>query len=136
METEIQEIYKECIEKKVQIELCYKVLRENYIKYRIDLFVNLQTQINEFKKQFFFYNANNIKNEKMINSYRDLLLKYTLFKKRIEILLKFSKPILDESTLTKMVDDQNTLMEMISKINKTLPENQINEIYEYIKAKM
>ena len=35
-----------------------------------------------------------------------------------------------------MINDQKILLEMVGKINKTIPENKINDIYNYIKTKL
>ena len=90
METKVQETYKECLEKKAQIEICYKVLRENYIKYRIEIFNKSEDETKQIKEELIQIKQADIKNDEITKSYKELLLRYMVFKKKIELLIKFA----------------------------------------------
>jgi len=134
---DIKMLYEECLQYKIRIELCYKVLKEKYLEFRQDAYQNVTNTANELKEELeekYDSFTSEEKIELMFSNYKELLVKFLLYKKKMAFLIENSKSIIGEEGMKKMVDDQNTILKFIVDINNQMPDTKIQEIQSLINS--
>ena len=131
----IKTIYDECIEQKEQIEICYQEMKDNYMQYRINKFLEFEKKSNLIKNELVYYNENRGQINGLIDAYKKLLLKYMLYKKRIEILIR-TQTTMDTGKLRLLIKDQKDMMRYVKNINENLDESKARELMIYLKEKL
>jgi hypothetical protein len=136
--TEIETLYRECLEYKMRIEVCYKSIKDNYVDFRIEAYHNLKLSMGNVKKELQSVHDNATSSKRineMFNSYKELLVKFMLYKQKIALLMDNSNTLISDSELEQMVRDQNTMMGFVTNINEKISENQVEELYKYVDDK-
>jgi hypothetical protein len=136
--TEIETLYRECLEYKMRIEVCYKSIKDNYVDFRIEAYHNLKLSMGNVKKELQSVHDNATSSKRineMFNSYKELLVKFMLYKQKIALLMDNSNTLISDSELEQMVQDQNTMMGFVTNINEKISENQVEELYKYVDDK-
>ena len=136
--TEIETLYRECLEYKMRIEVCNKSIKDNYVDFRIEAYHNLKLSMGNVKKELQSVHDNATSSKRineMFNSYKELLVKFMLYKQKIALLMDNSNTLISDSELEQMVQDQNTMMGFVTNINEKISENQVEELYKYVDDK-
>lgn len=135
MEAEILELYEQALEEKIKVEICYTMLRENYINFRMMAYINSRKNMKKIQKQLEHY-SNSFKIETMIDEYKELLAKYLKLKEKMSKLVTLSQNIISEEELNAMVEEQEKMIAVVEKINSKIPENKLQNIYDSITDKI
>tara|TARA_E500000178_G_C16499907_1_gene521134 strand:+ start:42 stop:452 length:411 start_codon:yes stop_codon:yes gene_type:complete len=132
---ELKYIYDECLRQKLQIEICYQEIKDKYMEYRINKFLEFEKKSNLIKNELVYYNENRDQINNLINAYKKILLQYMLYKKRIEILIK-TQTTMDTGKLKLLIKDQQDMMQYVKNINQNLDTEKARELMVYLKDKL
>ena len=109
----------------------YKV----YLQFRIDKFVEMQRKNDLIKIELKYFADNRENINVMIDSYKQLLIRFLLFKKKMSFLINTPKQLIDEDQLKIMIDDQQKMMGFVNQINSKISDDKIGEVYDFIQTK-
>jgi len=132
---EIEILYRECLAQKIKIQICYRNFKDSYMQFRIDKFVEMQRKNDLIKIELKYFADNRENINVMIDSYKHLLIRFLLFKKKITFLIDNTKPLIDEDQLKIMIDDQQKMMGFVNQINSKISDDKIGEVYDFIQTK-
>ena len=135
MEAEILELYEQALEEKIKVEICYTMLRENYINFRMMAYVSSRKNMKKIQKQLEHY-SNSFKVDSMIDEYKELLSKYLKLKEKMSKLVTLSQSIISEEELNAMIEEQDKMISVVEKINSKIPEKDLKNIYDSITDKI
>jgi|TARA_B100001093_G_C26484210_1_gene866196 hypothetical protein len=135
MEAELLELYEDALEEKVKVEICYTMLRENYINFRMMAYVSSRKNMKKIQKQLEHY-SNSFKVDSMIDEYKELLSKYLKLKEKMSKLVTLSQSIISEEELNAMIEEQDKMISVVEKINSKIPEKDLKNIYDSITDKI
>ena len=131
-------LYQESLENKIKVELCYKVIEDNYTKYRLELYKELKIKLfdmNKKAKEIYDSFTSDQKINLMFNNYKEMIVKFMLYKSKFKFLIENSKYLISDEELEKMVEDQNEIMKFVEDINNKIPESKLIELNNYISEK-
>ena len=114
MEAELLELYEDALEEKVKVEICYTMLRENYINFRMMAYVSSRKNMKKIQKQLEHY-SNSFKVDSMIDEYKELLSKYLKLKEKMSKLVTLSQSIISEEELNAMIEEQDKMISVVEK---------------------
>jgi len=138
-EKELTMLYEECLESKMRIEVCYRAIKENYLTFRKDAYKNLQISLVNVKQELKeVHEKTTVSNERidaMFGSYKELLVRFMLYKQKMAFLIDNSRSIISDTQLKKMVADQDTMMKFVTDINAKISDDKITELYDYVADK-
>ena len=138
-EKELTMLYEECLESKMRIEVCYHAIKENYLTFRKDAYKNLQISLVSVKQELKeVHEKTTVSNERidaMFGSYKELLVRFMLYKQKMAFLIDNSRSIISDTQLKKMVADQDTMMKFVTDINAKISDDKITELYDYVADK-
>jgi hypothetical protein len=138
-EKELTMLYEECLESKMRIEVCYRAIKENYLTFRKDAYKNLQISLVNVKQELKeVHEKTTVSNERidaMFGSYKELLVRFMLYKQKMAFLINNSRSIISDTQLKKMVADQDTMMKFVTDINAKISDDKITELYDYVADK-
>ena len=132
---EIEILYRECLSQKIKIQICYRNFKDSYMQFRIDKFVEMQRKNDLIKIELKYFADNRENINVMIDSYKHLLIRFLLFKKKMTFLINTPKPLIDEDQLKIMIDDQQKMMGFVNQINSKISDDKIGEVYDFIQTK-
>lgn len=135
---EIKMLYQESLENKIKVELCYKVIEDNYTKYRLELYKDLKVKLFEMNKnvkEIYDSFTSDQKINLMFNNYKEMVVRFMLYKNKFKFLIENSKSLISDEHLEKMVEDQNEIMKFVEDINNKIPESKLIELNNYISEK-
>jgi len=138
-EKELTMLYEECLESKMRIEVCYRAIKDNYLTFRKDAYKNLQISLGSVKHELKEVHektiASNQRIDSMFNSYKELLVRFMLYKQKMTFLIDNSRSIISDTELEKMVADQDMMMKFVTDINEKISDDKITELYKYVADK-
>ena len=134
-EKTIEELYKETLEAKMKIEVCYKVIKENYVSYREEAYTESKKSLLEIKKTLEKH-SKSVNINAMFEEYKELLLKFIMYKKKIQLLVESTQPIINEQDIDLMVKEQEQMLGFVDKIHNKFPKEKISELHDFIKNKV
>jgi len=138
-EKELTILYEECLESKMRIEVCYRAIKDNYLTFRKDAYKNLQISLVSVKQELKeVHEKTTVSNERidaMFGSYKELLVRFMLYKQKMAFLIDNSRSIISDTQLKKMVADQDTMMKFVTDINAKISDDKITELYDYVADK-
>ena len=129
---EFKNMYEECLKQKTQIEICYQEIKNKYMQYRINKFLEFEKKSILIKNELVYYNENRNQINSLIGEYKKILLQYMLYKKRIEILIK-TQTTMDTGKLKLLIKDQQDMMKYVKNINENLDLENTQEVISYLK---
>ena len=132
---EIEILYRECLSQKIKIQICYRNFKDSYMQFRIDKFVEMQRKNDLIKIELKYFADNRENINVMIDSYKHLLIRFLLFKKKMSFLINTPKQLIDEDQLKIMIDDQQKMMGFVNQINSKISDDKIGEVYDFIQNK-
>jgi hypothetical protein len=132
---EIEILYRECLSQKIKIQICYRNFKDSYMQFRIDKFVEMQRKNDLIKIELKYFADNRENINVMIDSYKQLLIRFLLFKKKMSFLINTPKQLIDEDQLKIMIDDQQKMMGFVNQINSKISDDKIGEVYDFIQTK-
>ena len=132
---EIEILYRECLAQKIKIQICYRNFKDSYMQFRIDKFVEMQRKNDLIKIELKYFADNRENINVMIDSYKQLLIRFLLFKKKMSFLINTPKQLIDEDQLKIMIDDQQKMMGFVNQINSKISDDKIGEVYDFIQTK-
>ena len=132
---EIEILYRECLAQKIKIQICYRNFKDSYMQFRIDKFVEMQRKNDLIKIELKYFADNRENINVMIDSYKQLLIRFLLFKKKMSFLINTPKQLIDEDQLKIMIDDQQKMMGFVNQINSKISDDKIGEVYDFIQNK-
>jgi hypothetical protein len=123
--SEIKKLFNECKTLKSEVYKCHRELKVNFDGYRNKMFkklnTNSDTTITDLKMVMAYLKKHN--ELKMIySSYKELLREMLQYKKKLIYFSHLSKPLITEQYLETLLQEQNDLMDNVSKINNMLPK--------------
>ena len=130
---EIEILYRECLAQKIKIQICYRNFKDSYMQFRIDKFVEMQRKNDLIKIELKYFADNRENINVMIDSYKQLLIRFLLFKKKMSFLINTPKQLIDEDQLKIMIDDQQKMMGFVNQINSKISDDKIGEVYDLYK---
>ena len=130
----IKELYEDALEEKVKVEICYTMLRENYINFRMMAYISSRKNMKKIQKQLEHY-SNSFKVDSMIDEYKELLSKYLKLKEKMSKLVTLSQSIISEEELNA-IEEQDKMISVVEKINSKIPEKDLKNIYDSITDKI
>ena len=132
---EIEILYRECLAQKIKIQICYRNFKDSYMQFRIDKFVEMQRKNDLIKIELKYFADNRENINVMIDSYKHLLIRFLLFKKKITFLIDNTKPLIDDDQMKIMIEDQQKMMGFVNQINSKISDDKIGEVYDFIQTK-
>ena len=132
---EIEILYRECLAQKIKIQICYRNFKDRYMQFRIDKFVEMQRKNDLIKIELKYFADNRENINVMIDSYKHLLIRFLLFKKKITFLIDNTKPLIDDDQMKIMIEDQQKMMGFVNQINSKISDDKIGEVYDFIQNK-
>ena len=132
---EFKNLYEECLTQKSQIEICYQEMKNKYMQYRINKFLEFEKKSNLIKNELIYYNENKDQINSLIDAYKKLLLQYMLYKRRIEMLIR-TQTTMDTGKLKVLIKDQQDMMQYVKNINQNLDIEKARELIVYLKDKL
>ena len=132
---EIEILYRECLSQKIKIQICYRNFKDSYMQFRIDKFVEMQRKNDLIKIELKYFADNRENINVMIDSYKHLLIRFLLFKKKITFLIDNTKPLIDDDQMKIMIEDQQKMMGFVNQINSKISDDKIGEVYDFIQNK-
>jgi len=132
---EIEILYRECLAQKIKIQICYRNFKDSYMQFRIDKFVEMQRKNDLIKIELKYFADNRENINVMIDSYKHLLIRFLLFKKKITFLIDNTKPLIDDDQMKIMIEDQQKMMGFVNQINSKISDDKIGEVYDFIQNK-
>jgi len=105
------------------------------MQFRIDKFVEMQRKNDLIKIELKYFADNRENINVMIDSYKHLLIRFLLFKKKITFLIDNTKPLIDDDQMKIMIEDQQKMMGFVNQINSKISDDKIGEVYDFIQNK-
>ena len=134
-ETSIEALYKETLEAKMKIEVCYKVIKENYMNYRIEAYNESKKSLLEIKKTLENF-SKSVNINAVFQEYKELLLKFIMYKKKIQLLIESTQPLLKPKDIELMVKEQEQMLGFVDQIHNRFPKEKISELHDFIKTEI